>query len=78
MSDATLVSDPSLVHRLAQLIDDIARVRDGPPCPGRTGLPLLRWEDDDYIYLEIDCSGSAALEADISVWQGRVVIRVVQ
>ncbi len=67
-----------LTQRLNRLVDDIVRVRDGRPCPGQTEPPLLRWEDDEYIYLEIDTPGFTELTADISVSAGRVVIRVMR
>ncbi len=67
-----------LTQRLNRLIDDIVRVRDGRPCPGQTESSLLRWEDDEYIYLEIDTPSFTELTADISVSAGRVVIRVMR
>ena len=63
-------TSPPLARRLGLLIDAVAGIRDGRRCPGPAD------QDDDYLYVEVDLPGSAGLEADISVCQGRAVIRL--
>ena len=76
MSEVTLVSNPPLVQRLNQLIDEMAQIGDDQRLCGRDDSRLLQWEDDDHVYLEMSFAGSPELAADISIWDGRVVIRV--
>jgi hypothetical protein len=76
MSRTASINRPPLVQRLGRLVNDLVRVRDGELVPRGTDPALLRWEDDDNVYLEISLSGSSGLDADISVWAGRMVIRV--
>jgi hypothetical protein len=76
MSRAAAINRPSLVQRLSRLANDLVRVQDGELVPRGTDPALLRWEDDDHVYLEFSLSGSSGLEADISIGAGRMVIRV--
>jgi hypothetical protein len=76
MSMATLINRSLLTRHLDRLVDELTRVRDGKIPSGRTDPPPLRWEDDDYIYLEVNLSDCSDLDADISVWAGRAVIRL--
>jgi hypothetical protein len=68
----------SLVQLLRQLTVEIIRAREDAAHPDRTRLPVSRWEDDDYVYFEIDFPGSPVLVADISVLADHVFIRVGQ
>jgi hypothetical protein len=78
MSEATATNRLVLVEYLSCMVNELNRVRSGKAPRRQRDLPVLRWEDDDYIYLEIDFSGSPQLEADISVGAGRAVVRVVR
>jgi hypothetical protein len=66
----------SLIQLLRQLTVEIIRVREDAAHPERTRLPVSRWEDDDYLYLEVDFPGSPVLAADIAVMAERVFIRI--
>jgi len=58
------------------VVNDLAQVRDDESVPDRSDLLHLQWEDDGYVYLELNLLGSPGLEADISILAGRVFIRV--
>jgi hypothetical protein len=67
---------PPLVQQLRRLVNDLARVRDDEPVSVPNDLLNLRWEDDGYVYLELNLLASPGLQADISVSAERVFIRV--
>jgi hypothetical protein len=76
MSKAAQMNRPPLVQQLSRLVNDLASVRDDESVSTPNDLLNLRWEDDGYVYLELNLLSSAGLEADISVLAGRVFIRV--
>ncbi len=78
MSEAIARNRPLLIKCLSCMADELNRVRGGKAPPRPRDLSVLRWEDDDYVYLEIDFPGCPELEADISVGAGRAVVRVVR
>jgi hypothetical protein len=67
---------PTLTRQLRRMALELARLRDAEVLPDGADSPPSRWEDEDYIYLEVELSAGADLEADISLWAGRALIRI--
>ena len=66
--------DPSSPGRSASF-PHFVRIRDQVGvAAGSESLPVP--SDDDYLYLEVEVPGHDDLEVDISIWDGRAVIRI--
>lgn len=75
LSRPTVEEGPSLPRILALLIDRLADLGDGVATAGTVDAAASQW-DDDYVYLEIQLPPRADLEADISIHDGKVFVRI--
>jgi hypothetical protein len=69
-----LATVTQLVSRLIHDLDGIS----GDELPTRTAPTLASWADADYIYLEAGLPAGTELEADITVHDSKVFIRIVK
>jgi HSP20 family molecular chaperone IbpA len=75
MSQATSTGGSVLTRQIRQLSAHFARIRDQAGAADGSGFTAVH-PDDDYLYLEVEISGQDDLEVDISIWDGRAVIRI--
>ncbi len=61
---------------LRDLLTDLSRVRRGDPPSSWTDEPFTIWQDDDYIYLDAILSGLDLSNVDISIYDGKLLIRM--
>jgi hypothetical protein len=67
---------PTLAKLFSEIVDQLSRIQNGKcsvECPDPT---VAIWGDDAYLYLEAELSRYISLEADVSIHQGRVFIRM--
>jgi hypothetical protein len=65
-----------LLGLLNQILSRIADYQGAGLLPGRADEQPWRWEDADYIYIESDHPEAQGQEADISVHDGKVFVRI--
>ena len=75
---ATFDKRSTLTQLLSRLADQLAGIGDGIEPAGSSDPALARWADAEYVYLEADLPRGADLEADITVHDGKVFIRLVK
>lgn len=76
MSDPPPISLPILTEHIRRLVNGLSTIRECQPRNGAADPPSWRWDDDDYIYLEVALEVVPDVDADISITQGRAVIRI--
>ena len=75
------ISDMSLLpEALARLVQELMQIRDGVvPAVALHPTPPERWEDEEFIYLEVDLHGEPGPDIDICIHHsGRAFIRMEQ
>jgi hypothetical protein len=75
------ISDMSLLpEALARLMQELMQIRDRvTPAATFDPTPPERWEDEEFIYLEVDLNGDLGLDIDICIHHsGRAFIRMDQ
>ncbi len=65
-----------LVVLLHSLLSSLGRHGHGEPPPGVDGSPFDRWDDDSYTYFECAVAELADRDIDISLHDGKALIRV--
>jgi HSP20 family molecular chaperone IbpA len=75
MPHITSVGRSTLARQIRQLSASFAQLRDSEGVAAGSEFPP-KPADDDYLYLEVEVPGHDDLEVDISIWDGRAVIRV--
>jgi hypothetical protein len=82
MANGSPTSGKSDIRDLANVTQLISRLLDDLDCKGGRGLveridpALALWGDADYIYVEGDLPRGTNLEADVTVHDGRVYVRL--
>jgi hypothetical protein len=75
------ISDMSLLpEALARLVRELMQIRDRvTPSAAFHPTPPERWEDEEFIYLQVDLQGDPGPEIDICIHHsGRAFIRMHQ
>ncbi len=76
MPSTTTIGGSVLTRQVRRLSEEFARIREQEPvAEGREVVPV-QYDDDDYVYFEVNIPGRADLEVDIAISFGRAVIRV--
>lgn len=65
---------PVLADLLCHLVNQLVNI--DPEAIGKTEQGLDEWSDEGYVYLEANLSRVIDLEADITVHDGKVMIRL--
>jgi len=81
MESRTLVlADTSLLPEvLGQLLQELMQIRDRVrPAVALHPTSPVRWEDEEFIYLEADLHGEPGADIDICIHSGRAFIRMEQ
>jgi hypothetical protein len=67
---------PTLVELFSDFVDQLSRIQKGKCSVECLDPTVALWGDDNYLYLEAELSRHISLEADVSIHQGKVFIRV--
>jgi hypothetical protein len=80
MSRIGILDMSLLPEALARLVQELMQIRDHvTPVAAFHPTPPERWEDEEFIYLEVDLHGDLGLDIDICIHHsGRAFIRMDQ
>jgi HSP20 family molecular chaperone IbpA len=68
---------PPFSQLLTHLQDKLVLARDGPsPTGALDGSPAERWEEEEFIYLEVELPGVTGPTIDICIHGSRAYIRM--
>lgn len=74
-SPSLLRSRQAIAYHLGELLSQLEPVRDNGLPPALDGDPSW-WEDEGYVYLEVNTLAGRYLELDLNVCDGKALIRI--